>query len=411
MLAAYQPSTAVVIPLVRHSLHWHSRQQFGHPRPCYIGVIYSPAFVSAMPSLPRSGRHPTTARPLAPVTTTLLARRTRELERHLPLAVAGDDTGVHQARVASRRLREALPVLAAGLTRGRKAGRKIRRVTRALGIVREMDVTMAILDELTQRADVPRGALEDVRTHVLAERDRRRALMLDKLDHLNTAKLSRRLRDVAQAVAGEAEGEWRQTLATRVRVRAKRLGASIQMAGRMYSPDRLHAVRIATKKLRYALELAADAGIRAARRAVSALKRTQESLGRLNDLHVIQGHIGIVQADPPARRGPVDGGLDALRLLLEDECRHLHARYVAQLPALLELVDTCRRPLADEVAAWEGKPADDASRPKRSPASPTSRLQGAEAPAAVKARAVTSKKSPPPVGAARRRRAAVASRG
>ena len=50
----------------------------------------------------------------------LLLRRARELERHLPPAVAGDDVGVHQARVASRRLREAVPVLAIGLTR--KAG-------------------------------------------------------------------------------------------------------------------------------------------------------------------------------------------------------------------------------------------------------------------------------------------------
>ena len=59
-----------------------------------------------------------------------------------PAAVAGDDLAVHQARVTSRRLREAVPVLATGLT-GSKAGKarkKIRRLTRALGSVRELDV-------------------------------------------------------------------------------------------------------------------------------------------------------------------------------------------------------------------------------------------------------------------------------
>ena len=56
------------------------------------------------------------------VTTLLLQRLARTLERHLPAAVAGDDTGVHQARVTSRRLREAVPVLATGLE-GSKAGK------------------------------------------------------------------------------------------------------------------------------------------------------------------------------------------------------------------------------------------------------------------------------------------------
>ena len=44
------------------------------------------------------------------------------LKRHLPAAIAGDDIGVHQARVASRRLREAVPVLSTGL-KGSKAGK------------------------------------------------------------------------------------------------------------------------------------------------------------------------------------------------------------------------------------------------------------------------------------------------
>ena len=37
----------------------------------------------------RNGRHPTTFRAKLPVTTMLLLRRARELERHLPLAIAG----------------------------------------------------------------------------------------------------------------------------------------------------------------------------------------------------------------------------------------------------------------------------------------------------------------------------------
>src|SRR5688500_11662273 len=113
----------------------------------------------------RAGRHPTMNRRKPRVTTSLLARRARALQRYLPAAIRGDHHGVHQARVATRRLREAVPVLTRGV-KGARAGKarvKIRRLTRALGTVRELDVTLHLIDELAKRPDVSRNALEDVR--------------------------------------------------------------------------------------------------------------------------------------------------------------------------------------------------------------------------------------------------------
>jgi CHAD domain-containing protein len=304
-----------------------------------------------MSATSRNGRNPTTIRAKVPVTTTLLVRRTRELERHLPGAIAGDDTGVHQARVASRRLREAVPVLAAGLKRGKKAQRKIRRVTRALGTVREMDVTMQILDELARRPEIPRNALEDVRAHVLAERDRRRDIMHERLTEVNTPKLSRRLNEVAFDLTDTNSATWREMLVARISQRAKRLASAIKAAGQMYAPERLHLVRIATKKLRYTLELAADSRTTAARPLVATLKRAQETLGRLNDLNVIQHHVAEVQAQPSNRHSTTDRGLNAISGTLEQECRHLHARYVAQVPALLQVVDLSRSAILAQIAS------------------------------------------------------------
>ena len=154
-------------------------------------------------------------RPRLRGTTALLQRRVRALSRHLPSAVAGDFNGVHQARVASRRLRETVPVLAADL-KGSKAGkarRKIRRLTRALGTVRELDVTLKILDELARRDGIPRNALEDVRGHVIAERDARREKMLERLEEVNATKLNRRLASVADALQQTASERWREVLA------------------------------------------------------------------------------------------------------------------------------------------------------------------------------------------------------
>jgi len=147
----------------------------------------------------------------------------------LPSAVSGDYVGVHQARVASRRLREAVPVLATGL-RGSKAGKarkKIRRLTKALGTVRELDVTLAVLDELARNESVPRSAVEAVRARVIAERDRGRESMLKRLDRVNVDKLHRRLGSVAEALEVATEEGWRESLAARLVKRSQRLATAI----------------------------------------------------------------------------------------------------------------------------------------------------------------------------------------
>jgi CHAD domain-containing protein len=272
----------------------------------------------------------------------------------------GEHNGVHQARVATRRLREAVPVLTAGVKGGGKtarAKRKIRRLTRALGVVRELDVTMRILDELARRPGIPRNALEDVRAHVLSERDERRKVMFERLETVNTQKLVRRLHSVvASLTEGDADA-WRHTLSVRILKRAKRFSAAVLEAGHIYAPERLHQVRIAVKKLRYALELADDGGVGAAHPLVGELKRAQETLGRLHDLQVLQHHVGEVQSNPPVRREGSADGLDAISQALEAECRHLHGRYLAAQHALLEAGEQCRSVVAPQLAqAVESRP-------------------------------------------------------
>src|SRR3954471_6580562 len=175
----------------------------------YIAVIYWP--------FGRAGPHPTMNRSLPLVR--LFERRTRALRRQLAAAVAGKDTGVHQARVASRRLREAIPVLTEGLqhTKAGKAQRKIRRLTQALGTVRELDVTLHLIDELAERPAVPRAALAEVRALVIEEREQRRGVMLERLDAVDAHKLSRRLEAVRQSLLAPAAGHnWRAALALRI---------------------------------------------------------------------------------------------------------------------------------------------------------------------------------------------------
>lgn len=282
-------------------------------------------------------------RPDTRLTSLLLQRQSRALKRHLPGAVKGDDRAVHQARVASRRLRESVPVLSAGLkgSKANKARRKIRRLTGALGIVRELDVALEVVDELGASGDVPRAAIDELRAHVLAERQKRRETMLERLDAVDADKLNRRLTSVFDAVRQAETEQWRQVLGKRLLKRAKRLASAVQDAGHLYAPERLHDVRIATKKLRYGLELAEGGGTKSAAPLVRTLKRVQEMLGRLQDLQVLREHVAVIQAGANGHRVS-RAAFDTLAHRIEDECRRLHGRYVAASQALIDLVAEVR---------------------------------------------------------------------
>ena len=231
-----------------------------------------------------------------------------------------------------------------------------------------MDVTLGILDELARRSDIPRDALEDVRGHVVAERECRREVMLERLDGFKPGKLTRRVEEVARVLPEDEPHPWQESLATRLRRRARRLGSAVEEAGRIYAPEGLHQVRIAAKKLRYGLELAVDARLAPARPLLAVLKRTQDTLGRVHDLQIIQQHVAAVQTRPP-RGGASSGGHDVIARVLEKECRHLHAQYTSTVPALLEVVSACRAGIFTPVTV---QPARTRRRPRSShgPATP-----------------------------------------
>jgi CHAD domain-containing protein len=275
----------------------------------------------------------------------VLHRRVRALHRRLPGAAAGDPRGVHQTRVASRRLREAIPVVAAGGPgkQAEKARRTVRRLTRALGGVRELDVALALLEELRFGAAVPREGLERVRAHIGRVRETRQARMIARLGKLDFDRLTRRLLALDEAWAAERDRPaWRVALANRLPQRAGRLREAVDRAGAIYLADRLHAVRIAAKKLRYALELAGEIGAAPAAPAVRSLKRVQDVLGRMHDLEVLAAHIQEAGTDPGFPQTRADE-LARLAGACEEECRRLHARYLRLLPLLRAACDRAVR--------------------------------------------------------------------
>jgi len=295
----------------------------------------------------------------------LIRQRLGALSRTLPPARAGDVTSVHQARVATRRLREALPLIARGSSL-QKHRRRVRRLTRALGPVRELDVALLTLDEFDgtqgtapsrsgrqgtapsrsgQQAEVPRAGVLSLQQAIRQERTRLQVDMRRTIDRTRLPKLSEKL--VAAARKRDKEGPGRRTVdpkqlaAARDRAarRAERLRIKIESAAAIYLADRLHEVRIAAKKLRYALEIVRDLSRSRATARILTLKRAQDLLGRIHDLEVLIARTRAIQGSPNAPTLRVSADMDLLVRRLETECRRLHGRYIAMRAPLLTICD------------------------------------------------------------------------
>jgi CHAD domain-containing protein len=265
----------------------------------------------------------------------LLRRLLDRLTRALPGLQQGDIRALHRARVASRRLRELVPVLQLEHAESKKLSRRLRKLTSHLGAVRELDVLMVGIDELHDSQPAQSSALARVGVTVSKDRDQARRKLFRELSVDGLSRLAHRLdgcvaelKLLETSTSRAAARNWKWAIDARVEKRAVRLAAAVQEAGGVYIPERLHAVRIALKKLRYALELSHDvAGIRGDA-DLRVLKRAQDLLGRMHDLQVLIERVRQVQASLAPPNVTVWRDLDRLMVSLEDDCRRLHARYM-----------------------------------------------------------------------------------
>jgi CHAD domain-containing protein len=259
---------------------------------------------------------------------------------------------VHQARVATRRLREALPLVRGRNRERRRLRRELRRVTQALGPVRELDVALTMARTLASDWPAMSVGLDHVTATLTELRARRRARLLKRVHRDAISEIVERTdRYLSQAVPeGAARPALdRERLADRVTERASTAAGAAESAGALYAPEALHAVRIATKKLRYALEMARVIRVAGAARAVTRLRQYQDLLGLLHDLQILSSHVARAQARI-AVDDPDLAVLSDLLVHLEDRCRELHAAFVARRGALVllcrEVETTFARPRA-----------------------------------------------------------------
>src|SRR5262249_45808687 len=90
----------------------------------------------------------------------------------------GDAEALHRTRIASRRLRELFPVLRIDAPATRKLDRRLRRVTKQLGTVRDVDVLMSLIDSLHRERGYSKSALQAIKAAV----EQKRTVAREKLE-------------------------------------------------------------------------------------------------------------------------------------------------------------------------------------------------------------------------------------
>src|SRR3954466_5904530 len=282
----------------------------------------------------------------------LLKKRVDPFARALNAVEQGDVKALHRARVVSRRLRELLPMLQLEGDVSRKLSRRLKKVTTRLGTVRELDVLLLLIDELHDSGRHDNGGLSRVGISVARDRDDARKHLLSDLPIASMRRLAGKLDRVVKDLHAEeaaamstAAHTWRWALEAQVASRAGRMRTAIEDAGAIYLPERLHVVRIAAKKLRYAFELLVQVKGERTDPSLRALKRAQDVLGRMPDLQVLVERVREVQASLAPPNVAVWSELDKLTVALEDECRVLHGRYMRQRAALTDIARTLSAPV------------------------------------------------------------------
>ena len=219
--------------------------------------------------------------------TRMLRERVNTVFRHLPGALAGNEEKLHQMRIAARRLRVALPLLARrhGGRRVRRALRALRDLTRTPGSSRDLDVMCALAEARWRHLGTPSPQGTVLRRRLLAARSRSRRQMAEALLDLEIARLRRDLR-----ASMRRGGELLFTVLLRVRdardQEGQRVVDALKRLGETFDSEALHRVRIRARRLRYTAELQ-DLIKNSPSEAARQWKDLQERLGLVRDHDVL----------------------------------------------------------------------------------------------------------------------------
>jgi CHAD domain-containing protein len=266
------------------------------------------------------------------------------LRQEKRMRAEADIEALHDLRVASRRLREALRIYADlySQKRLREGMKDVRRVTRALGLVREVDVNLEQLkawrDELGEAYAIP---LEYSLAMELSRQRRLRKKMFAQLDDPDLDELqtdlSKLLHRPHREIQAKGGGDESRASASYV-IFARRhiddgLISILPWVEKVTSRPTLHKyhqLRIQVKKFRYSLEILSRAfDSHRAIRILKQLKSLQDELGTLHDTSMLHSTVRALRAQ-----------------LRESELSHLE-KHLLRLMRVLALRQSAQRRIID----------------------------------------------------------------
>jgi len=257
-----------------------------------------------------------------------LKRRVQALRAPIEAIRRGDPDGVHDMRVASRRLRALLREQQDVFVKRcvRQFRNEVRDVTRVLGTARELDVTLDILAAQRKRFHGPaRHALGFAVRHLRAKRAAENEGIAPCIQWVSSAEFDHRLMELFENLR-----------APRACLRDRAIGNltdNYHSLCRLHdlweglrSDEILHRIRIRFKQLRYACEVYEPLYGEPMKAFLEELKTAQEALGAWNDYRVLCTYLAAATPETPPRAAEgAPALLEAFRKEVERYLREFRA--------------------------------------------------------------------------------------
>ncbi|MGH8296432.1 MAG: CHAD domain-containing protein, partial [Steroidobacteraceae bacterium] len=265
-----------------------------------------------------------------------LQRLLDDWQAHEPAARLGESPeALHALRITGRRMDTVISLFEAYLPAGlRKSRPRLKSLLDTLGAVRDADIRLEMASRF--RGTLPEGsrpALDPLLRQLESERGEARAAMLRSLD----AKPARRWLDtlpsqlarVAPARSSSRNGAALSAVPDLIRGRYRKLRKCASRLTPESPLSEYHEVRVRTKQLRYALEIAAPTYGGAADEMLAALRKLQSTLGTQRDAGAMEEYLTQLATRAPA-------GFTPEALFVTGKMAQMHAREAARLRRKVE---------------------------------------------------------------------------
>jgi CHAD domain-containing protein len=265
----------------------------------------------------------------------LALRQLNRLISYEAKVLKGDDgDAIHDMRVASRRLQQMLDLLypKPRPPELRRLRRQIRGCRQALGDVRNCDVLLELAGRsLGRKRSARREAWTAVQHFLMMRRAESSLQAMRKLGKINLAVFYVNLKEFLLHGNGHdhADSHHHHGPVAPKHALAKDLTNSLDSAWRRFKdqvaqshrqplPEVIHAARIATKRLRYLLEVFHEFGVAGSADALVWLREIQQHLGDWHDLEVLEQMMIEMVARPEFLREHLALAMDVEKLILRN---------------------------------------------------------------------------------------------